>query len=38
MYQFHNAIKKLKKCIDEGLVGKINYLNCSFTFPPFKEN
>ena len=37
MYQFHNAIKKLKKCIDEA-VGKINYLNCSFTFPPFKEN
>ena len=38
MYQFHNSIKKLNKIINDGLLGKINYLTCSFEFPGIEKN
>ena len=38
MYQFHNGIIQLKKIVEDGLIGRINFIHSSFGLPSIEKN
>ena len=38
MYQFHNGIVALQKIVEDGLIGRINFIHSSFGFPSIEKN